>query len=452
MKADISEIYLHSKNFAALTQAYSPITELEDGVVYVKTYNESQWNEAVARIKQKMANGSMCCSGLMKCDIDILPTKLYPDTDALAAGLMGTEYNIVMPLFLPDRGEQFYFVGNVTNEGQLEPAASLLSADAQKLMEACLPYALSEMPAGELDKIVQEICERELADGCADWAQRLGESLHGDLVVCRGLAISNPMAVFGDAAIKAVEAIKNGLVSYPKRRKMIMNIPAAAKKMNSKDPKKKEEGNVELAMALQAMSIYEWGMIIKHYAEKDKGKTLKEIAVKIADRETLGKQTKYHIVFKPWKEKGKEFGFSSSYNHCMFVADNNTLYPVRMNKIPMTIYTMSLIEKVTVNKKDAIVDVRKNEKAFKEVYKFLRNDFNETDVKKMYDDLFYRNGNHIRTGRLTEYYKDIEASLQKTFMNLDDLYSPFWANANTPLAITADKIELPEELKTIKIR
>ena len=35
--------------------------------------------------------------------------------------------------------------------------------------------------------------------------------------------------------------------------------------------------------------------------------------------------------------------------------------------------------------------------------------------------------------------------------NLDEDYSPFMVNLNTPLVITPEKIEIPEELKEIKI-
>ena len=122
----------------------------------------------------------------------------------------------------------------------------------------------------------------------------------------------------------------------------------------------------------------------------------------------------------------------------------------------MVIYTMALIEKVTKNKKYAIVDVKVNEKAFNDIYKYLFYDFNEDTMKARYKVLFHRNTENsnapIRTGRLSENYKDIEASLQNTFKNLEEDYSPFLTNLRTPLAINADKILLPLELMSIKIR
>ena len=51
MIADISQVNLHSKLFAELVKGYSPIHELKDGVVYVKTNNDDNWNAAVSKVK-----------------------------------------------------------------------------------------------------------------------------------------------------------------------------------------------------------------------------------------------------------------------------------------------------------------------------------------------------------------------------------------------------------------
>ena len=56
MIADISQVKLHSEFFAELVKAYSPIKELKDGVVYVKTKNESNWNAEVCKVKDSFAN------------------------------------------------------------------------------------------------------------------------------------------------------------------------------------------------------------------------------------------------------------------------------------------------------------------------------------------------------------------------------------------------------------
>ena len=162
MIADISQLKLHSEFFAELVKAYSPIKELKDGVVYVKTNNESNWNAAVCKVKDSFANCSMRSSWLIKYDIDVLPEELYPNKEPATSNLMGTESNIIMPIFLPDRMEQYYLVGSITDIEHLEPAASFMSIDAQNLIETCIPYALPTMEESNLQSVLKGIYDEKI--------------------------------------------------------------------------------------------------------------------------------------------------------------------------------------------------------------------------------------------------------------------------------------------------
>lgn len=454
MITDISQVNFHSKHFAELVKGYYPIEELKDGVVYVKTNNDAHWNTAVNEVKEAFANCSMRGSWLMKYDIDVLPEKFYPNKESIVSNLMGTESNIIMPVFLPDRMEQYYFVGSVTNVEHLEPAVSFLSVDAQNLIVACLPYALSVIEESDLKSISQGIYGEKLTNELADGVKRLNENMNAGLAF-RGLHAPNPLTKFGDAAVKAADEIKKGRVPYKKEREFIMNLPSAAKKLKSEDSRIQEEGKIEFAKAFEALDEHEMVLLLEALIKETKPKAFKNILAAIADREALGERTRYNIVFKPWEEKFKEQGFDDNCKNCMFIKDGETLYPIKMHKISMVIYTIALIEKATKNKKNTIVDIKINNKAFKEVYKYLFYDFNEDVVQKRYKELFKRNIDNpnvpTRTGRLAENYNDIEASLQNTFKNLEEDYSPFLTNSTTPLAINANKIILPQELGYIKI-
>lgn len=452
MIADISKINLHSKNFAELVKAYSPIKELKDGVVYVKTNNEDSWNAAVNRVKESFANCNMRGSWFMKYDIEVLPKEFCLNNESFVNNLMGTDSNMIMPIFLPDRMEQYYLVGSITDIEHLESAASFMSIDAQNLIENCIPYALHAMEESNLQSVLKGIYDEKITDEWADEVKKLNESMRF-CSAFRGYAVPNPLAMLGEDAVKAADEIKKA--SYEKKRKLIMNLPSARRKLRSEDPKIQEEGKVEYAQAFEALGEHEKVLLFKALLEESKAKSFNKILSNIADREALGKQTKYRIVFKPYDAKFKEFGFDDNCKNCMFVAEGKDLYPIKMKKNSMVIYTMSLIEKVTKNKKNLILNVKTNNKAFNEVYKLLFHDFNKEATQKRYDELFKRNKDNpnapIRTGRLSESYNDIEASLQNTFRNLDEDYSPFLANATTPLAINAEKIILPPELKAVKI-
>lgn len=459
MTADISQVNLHSKFFAELVKAYSPVREMKDGVVYIKTNNESEWNEAVNEAKKSFANCSMRGSWMMNYDIEVLPEELYANDDSIVTCLLGTESNLIMPIFLPDRKEQYYFVGAVADVENIEPAASFLTVDAQNLMKASLPYALSNMDEHSMESMLQGIL-----DGCftgiwKDEIKRLNADLSARLSF-RGLAAPNPLATLGEAAAKAADAIKNGQVSYKKRREMIMNLASTCKKLRNEDTAIQEQGKVEFAQAYQSLGEHELALLMQAFIKEMKPKALNRILADVADREGLGAKTKYSIVFRPWNDRFKTLGYKDISKKCMFVAEGETLHPLKMNKTSCVIYTMALIQKVAMNKKYAIVDFKTNkkanEKAFKDVYQFLFSDFHKDTTQKLYDELFQRNASipnaPLRSGRLSENYRDIEAALQDTFKNLDEDYSPFLTNATMPLAITAEKIILPPELKAIKVR
>ena len=454
MIADINKINLRSKFFAELVKTYYPITELKDGVVYIKTNNNSDWNKAVSEAKESFANCSMRGSWIMKYDIDVLSEGLYADDSSIITALMGDECNMIMPVFLPDRQEQHYFVGTVTDMGHIEPAASFLSADAQDLMEACLPYALSDMDERSLKSMLQGISDDSITDIWVDEGKQLKADLASQMSF-RGMVAPNPLAMLGDIATKAADAVKNGLVSYKKRREMIMNLASIGKKLRSEDPMIQQQGNVEFAQAYQALSQHELALLVRDLVKDAKTKSLKNTLAAIADRETLGANTKYSVVFRPWNDRFKEFGHNYFCQNCIFIAEGEALHPLKMSKSSLVIYTLALIEKVTKNKKHAIVNIKANSKAFTEVYKFLFNDYNKEKTEKLYKELFKRNEGKpnmpLQSGRLSENYKDIEAGLQRTFMNLDEDYSPFMTNATTPLSIIAEKIMLPPELTAIKI-
>lgn len=451
MTADISQIKLHSEFFAKLVKAHSPIGELKDGTVYVKTNNESNWNAAVCRVKDSFANCRMQSSWLIEYDIDILPEELYSDKESAASSLLGTDCNIIMPVFLPDRMEQYYFVGSISAVEDLEPAASLLSTDAQSLITACLPYAISAMEETDLTSILQGICHKGLKDEWTEEAKQLIASIGAGLSF-RGMLAPNPWTTLGEAPAKAAGAVKKGLVSYEDRQKLIFELPRIVKKLKSEDSDLQEQCKIEYAQAIEALGERGRRRLLDALIKEAKQKDLKKHIAAIADRETLGSNTKYKIAVKPYEERFKELGYDYNFKNCLFIADGETLHPVRMSKSSMAIYIMTLIEKVTKQEENAIVDVKANKEAFKEVYKLLF-DFNEKDVQERFNKLIYRDKDKkdvpTRTGRLSECYGDIEASLQYAFRNLDEDYSPFLANSTTPLAINADKIVLPEDFKKV---
>lgn len=175
----------------------------------------------------------------------------------------------------------------------------------------------------------------------------------------------------------------------------------------------------------------------------------KNITSEVTDREAMGRKTAYHIVLSKREKNRKPYNFHDDYAYWLFIKEKDgTLHPVKMQKASMTIYVLSLIEKVTKDRNNYIVDVKKNHKAYIEANRRLF-DNKEEEAEKSYNGLKINLQN--RLGKLGECYSDIEFALQTTFKNLKEDYSPFLANRQFPLTITKEKIELPETFLSLKI-
>lgn len=462
MMTDIRQIKLQSGFFAELVKGDYSINDLEYGVIYVKADNDSNWLQAIKKVKASFSTSKVRSMWLMKCDVEILPESVYFEEEPNVCRLIRNGYNLVMPVFIPHELDQYFLVGKVQDPKHVESVAAMLSIDAQNLLEASIPHALSLFDISDLEYIIQGIYDGSITDDWADTTRNLNKDMRSTISF-RGRPKVNPMAALGNAAAVASDSVKRGELSYKEQRSKIMDLPKIAKKMREEDGLAQDKAMADFGAAWAALSHHEQVLFVKEMMKAIKPKTLKEIVVSTADRENLGAKTKYKVVVRSWNSEYKKYGFDDNYKKCLFIERavsepdlKEQLYPLKMSKNATVIYTMALIEKVTKAKKDkySVVDVKKNNKAFVEIYRCMYHS-NTDSIQKGYEKLFLRNTTnadlHLRSGRLSENYNDIEHALSDVFKNLDEYYSPFLMNKDIPLALTAEKIELPEELKKIKI-
>lgn len=447
MLTNIEQDNLRSKFFASLVEVECPIPDLSDGVVYVRTNNEEKWVKAVGDVHDSLHNARIMSSWLMPYDMKVLPDNVSSITD-----IMPEDQNIIMPVFVPDSLAQYYLVGKVDDESNLDSAFGFLTLDAQNILTESLPRAFSFIDSESVDKIFQNVGNPLIADAWADAVDLMRSSIRVSPSF-RGVVAANPMSFLGDSAERAYEKVHNGEFSYKERASKIKELPSAAKKMRSEDKSVQEEAYKDFSIAWGSLSPHEQVRLVNEMMKEIKPIVMKRI-ISSVDRESLGTKTMYKVVIRPWESKFKKYGFDDNFKKCIFIKDGEQLYPLKMAKNSMVIYAMSLIERANKNNKFSIVDIKKNNKAFADIYKLLF-DFNETHVQKQYDELFHRYKNNpdvpTRSGRLPENYNDIECALASTFKHLEEDYSPFLANASTPLAIIPTKIELTDDLKAIKI-
>lgn len=438
----IDQIDLRSNFFAKLVKC-DYIENLEYGVLYVIAGKDDKWHRAIENVKETLASSEMRNTRLIKCDVDMMPEYAGLPQNLILGQLMREGYNVIMPVFVFNGLEQYYLVGEIKKPDLLEFAANLFFIDAQSLLEASIPYALSMLDTEYLESLIGCIRSGSITDEWDDILKNLILGVH--------YAVANS----GTSLEKVAGQVRKGKVSYKEKKNRMMDLPKTVKKMKDEDDKVREEALEEFGITWTALDAHEQVLIVREMMKVIKPIALKRIVALTANREILGAKTKYNVEILPWKAEFKEYGFDGNCKRCIFIEYDNRLYPLKMkNKSSAVIYTLSLIEKVTKNGKNAIVDVKKNPNAFAEVYNLLFYSDRE-NIRKGYEVLFHRYKTNpnlpTRSGRLFEHYHDIEFSLASAFKSLEDDYLPFLTNTTTPLAILPEKIRLPEELKNIKL-
>lgn len=230
---------------------------------------------------------------------------------------------------------------------------------------------------------------------------------------------------------------------------MLSKLPNIIKRRKSDDPQVRAKADEEYQELMGVLSKREIYKMLDSLLLSTKPSVTKNITSEVTDREAMGRKTAYHIVLSKREKNRKPYNFHDDYAYWLFIKEKDgTLHPVKMQKASMTIYVLSLIEKVTKDRNNYIVDVKKNHKAYIEANRRLF-DNKEEEAEKSYNGLKINLEN--RQGKLGECYSDIEFALQTTFKNLKEDYSPFLANRQFPLTITKEKIELPETFLSLKI-
>ena len=166
--------------------------------------------------------------------------KVLPDNVSSITDIMPEDQNIIMPVFIPDSFAQYYLVGKVDDESNLDSAFGFLTLDAQNILTESLPRAFSFIDSDSVDKIFQNVGNPLIVDAWADAVALMRSSIRVSPSF-RGVVAANPMSFLGDSAERAYEKVHNGEFSYKERASKIKELPSAAKKMRSEDKSVQEE-------------------------------------------------------------------------------------------------------------------------------------------------------------------------------------------------------------------
>lgn len=452
-RSDIKSLLLHCHFFAEIAGEEYAIPELVDGTIYVVCNEDDKWKTAVCQTKDAFGRCKFRNAWILDFDCQEMPTDANFPKDSQLMHLIENGYNLVLPLFTPDRETKEYLVGRIDNHENVESAASFMLVDADEIAKSCLKYGLVNMEPDVLDKRITDFKEEDFQrlEDCYNDGMLMNNSCQ---ISFRGYHASNSMSAFGEGVAEAKDKVKRGEISYQEGRRKLEELSGIIKKIKSDDSDRSEKALKEYDMAMASLSDREIKLLLREFLFSSKPSDVKTNIMTVTDRDAMGLNSKYEIVVTKREADRKPYNFADDYLYWIFIKEQDgRLHPVKMQKTSMTIYMLSLIEKVTKNKRYHVVNVKNNYTAYKAVNKLLFMS-GEDGAEKSFKSLDLKIGNLSeanRQGKLGECYSDIEYALQNAFKELDEDYSPFLISREFPLALPKEKITLPEAFLKVKI-
>ena len=140
MIADLNILQFGSHFFAKLICRERAIDGLHDGTLYVLTDNRCEWNDAVLKVQESIKQSRVRALWHLPYSIEALTDLSSLESDErLLEYMENTEpsYNMIMPLYTPDRSYKCFFLGRLSDVEHLEAAFDFLTVDAQKVCDEC---------------------------------------------------------------------------------------------------------------------------------------------------------------------------------------------------------------------------------------------------------------------------------------------------------------------------
>ena len=140
MIADLNILQFDSHFFTKLICRERAIEGLHNGTLYVLTEDRCGWNNAVHKVQESIKQSRVKALWHLPYSIEALSDFSSLKSDERLFEYMENsepKYNLIMPLYTPDRNYKCYFIGKVDEIEHLNAAFSFLTVDAQKVCDEC---------------------------------------------------------------------------------------------------------------------------------------------------------------------------------------------------------------------------------------------------------------------------------------------------------------------------
>ena len=433
MIADLNKIQYDSRFFARLICREQAVEGLRDGTLYVLTENRCEWDDAVLKLLESIKEKRKRVLWHMSYSVEALTDLSSLKNDERLLWYMMTSepnYNIIMPLYTPDRDYKCYFIGRLDEIELLESAFGFLIDDAQKVCDECsfAAFATSvETAPDNARQVWMKLVDYNSCKMMSSGGEILFRGKYNTTVgeyTFLGKGFEKMICV---PKIKYADLI-DSLKKFPD------TVEVIAKQRNNCTPDVQME-YVKICQCLSAV---------------DKNELILELAKRIMDKKVLAevidavinkaKSSRLTVELIGKAAGGKIDGRRIHGDWCTYLVDGDKREWLDFEPDAHVIYIMNLINRINNPDTPTVVDICKEKEAFVSVYNVIYVEGGEEKYKRLVNEKY-------GTKRLTECYKIIAncVNIQCSFFN--ESPSPYITTLEKPLTIPPQCIKIPDQFK-----
>lgn len=437
MIADLNILQFGSHFFAKLICRERAIKGLHDGTLYILTGNRCEWNDAVLKVQESIKQSRVRALWHLPYSIEALTDLSSLESDErLLEYMENTEpsYNMIMPLYTPDRSFKCYFLGRLSDVEHLEAAFGFLTVDAQKVCDEC-SFAAFATSIDTAPENAKQLWMRLIDYNSRNMLPSGGQiSFRGKYNTTVG-----EYTFLGKGFEKMISVPK---IEYADLIDSLNKFPDTVEAISKSTNNSTSDVQMEYVKICQGLSTVDKNELILELSKRIKDKRILAEAIDAVINKAKTSRLKIQLIGKAsgGKIDGRRMrGDWSTY----LVDENGNKQWLDFEPAAHVIYIMNLINRINNPDTPSVVDVCKQEEAFMSIYNAIYDGDGKEQYRRLVTDERYG------TKRLTECYKIIAncVNLQCSFFN--ESPSPYITTLDKPLTINPKSIEISEKFKAL---
>lgn len=439
MIADLNKIQLDSSFFAKIICREKTIDDLRDGTIYVLTGNRSEWNEAVMKMQESIKTSKVRSLWHLPYNMEALTDFSSLGNDS---GLLlhlfedGRLYNLIMPLYTPDRSYKCYLIGELKDVNKMGAAFGFMTVDAQKVCDECSFAAFATSIETTPEK-AKDVWMRLI-----DYNSR-NLIPNGNQISFRGKynTSASEYTFLGKGFEKMINIPK---MEYADLIDSLKKLPDTVEALQKNTGDYSYDNQIEYVKICQNLSASDKNELILELCKRINDKQILADAIETVMNKGKSSRLKVRVVSK--SREGKIDGRRMYGDWCTYLVDDKgNKQWLDFEPAAHVIYIMNLINRMKNPDKPSVVKVVNNVQAFVNIYNTIYGGDGIEHFNRLVGNVEKKDGAGFERKRLTDCYKIIANCVNIHCSFFNESPSPYITNYDKPLTIDADLIEMSDK-------